>query len=302
MRITHTQKVDLGTVLCHSKASSNTVEQCHPSTSCLWKANSSCHRGTARYARRGAGHLFAQHAAPPLTSSDCTPKGKQRFWSVPVYPPLFSENISLSRPKMSLKAWALEDTFVRQGTHERGDQLFYFWRCCPSSQEANLHCTSHRGERPNVLLSVLGSPFVLSWEGKVCDGTHEKEDTLPTMCLHRRRAELRKAPSLPGYVSGSSCFRSGSCLQLCQGAESTNKIRFPRPLMSPALWNLTLLTQAVHRSVSASMSVLSLCSDSARQLHLHFSLCLFDRATKDTPKAVFNPIRHALKLKYAFKC
>jgi len=62
---------------------------------------------------------------------------------------------------MPLQAQALEETFVRQDTHERGDQLFYFWRYCPSSQEAKLHCTSHRGERPNVLLSVLGGLFAL---------------------------------------------------------------------------------------------------------------------------------------------
>ena len=54
------------------------------------------------------------------------PEGKQRFWCVPMYLSLFSENIFLSRPKMSLKSWALEDTFVRQHTHEWGDQLFYF--------------------------------------------------------------------------------------------------------------------------------------------------------------------------------
>lgn len=41
--------------------------------------------------------------------------------------------------------------------------------------------------------------------------------------------------------------------------------------MSPPLWNLTLLTHAVHCSVSASGSILSLSSDSARQLHLHIA-------------------------------
>lgn len=48
--------------------------------------------------------------------------------------------------------------------------------------------------------------------------------------------------------------------------------------------------------------MLAVRSDLARQLHLHLGLSLFSRAAKDTPEAVYNSIRNALKLKRAFKC
>lgn len=126
---------------------------------------------------------------------------KQRFGSVPVYLSLFSENISLSRPKMSLKSWALKDTFVSQQTHEQGDQLFYFWRHCPSSQKPI--CTAPPIEERGQVSYFLGGLFVLPWESKVCDSTHENRRNPPLNMPTQKANRDAKCPDHFQVVSES---------------------------------------------------------------------------------------------------
>lgn len=188
MCIAYMHKFSLVTDLCFSEASSHTAVQCLLDVFAAERQTLSgqgwhiCHCGIAWYGRSDAEcHLvyLSSTRLLQLLALLNAPERRQKFWSVPACPSLFSENISLSRPQMSLRAWDLEDTSVRQDTHKWGDQLFYFWRYCPSSQKANLHCISHRGERTNVPLSVLGGLFVLPWNRKVCDCTHEKRRNPP---------------------------------------------------------------------------------------------------------------------------
>lgn len=210
--------------------------------------------------------MWILHSLAVLSASE----EKQRFGSVPVYLSLFSENISLSRPKMSLKSWALKDTFVSQQTHEQGDQLFYFWRHCPSSQKPI--CTAPPIEERGQVSYFLGGLFVLPWESKVCDSTHENRRNPPLNMPTQKANRDAKCPDHFQVVSESPTVSAQTLvLQQCQGAVDAIKNWFPCPLMSLPLWNLTLLTHAVHCSVSASESILSLSSDSARHLHLHIA-------------------------------
>lgn len=170
---------------------------------CCWKANASWLRRAdlslwyiARYARSDAEHRlgwFAQHMAPPIaTSAQCSRRKAEVLVCSSVSAPIFWKH-SLSRPKTSLKSWALEDTFVRHHTHEWGDQLFYFWRYCPSSQKPI--CTAPPVEEKGQMSYFLFLVAYLSYHEKVrCATAHMRtEETLPTVCLNRKPTEMQKA-------------------------------------------------------------------------------------------------------------
>lgn len=202
---------------------------------------------------------------------------------------------------MSFKSWALKDTFVSQQIHEQGDQLFYFWRHCPSSQKPI--CTAPPIEERGQVSYFLGGLFVLPWESEVCDSTHENRRN-PPLCMPTQKANRdAKCPDHFQVISQSPTVPAQTLvLQQCQGAVDAIKNWFPCPLMSLPLWNLTLLTHAVHCSVSACESILSLSSDSARHLHLHIAYACSVEQQGDTLEASFNSIRHAFTLKRGCKC